>query len=904
MLRRSQIAVLGLLILVSMSVSTLAADDYSSLYPFGKTTGGWYLGGTAGLSGVDSVRGLVDSLFYAKSASVLGAELVADPQRVIYGDDDRRDVYTVTDPHLLRLTQAACAVVSTAEISNNGDGTYTLDLVPWTLQGGLPLCAGERFAAQQRIGFCSGFLVASDLVVSAGHCLSDCNGNAFLFGFQQVDSLTPPPSVVSEDNIYFCSQVVAHALQGDDDYCLVRLDRPVVGREPIPIRRDGLISTGAPLVVVGDPTTLPMKVAAGAEVKDNRPTYPWFQANTDTYGGNSGSMVVNTDTWRIEGILVRGAPDFVFSGGCAASNVVPNSGNPGPGSQFEEISKIGVIADLIPDLVTSTGEVRFDHPAYACDDTVGVELSDLDLAGSTTCVLSIVTSVADSELVTVNEEPAGSGAFIGTIVGTGDAGSRLDGRLQMADGAGVTVFYHDNDDGTGSPADVEASSIADCDAPVISAISVFSVGVTWAKVAFHTDEPAQGRVRWGTSCGDLPHSEVDDVLSSHLITLGPLLPATPYYFDVEAIDGVGNPSLDDNAGACYEFTTLGFREFYTEQFLSGCDLQGKTLAFIPDGSADYYRACVYESADFLEPVEGQTVLALSDDSYERVSVSPASVSLYGRLYSGVYVGSNGFVTFSYGNSDFSETIDEHFASPPRISVFWDDLDPSAGGQVSYRQFPDRFVVTWENVPEHSGSNRVSAQLRLFFDGVIDITYRLVEPMDGIVGLSEGVGTSADFVPSDLSHYAPCQGTMCYLDNDSDSFGAAVDPGHLRLDGLCGAGYSVNNLDCDDNAAFRYPGANDLPDDAIDQNCDGVDATCCSGVVGDVNGLSGERPTISDVATLVDHLFVTGSPIGCKQEADVNQSGGRYPTLNDLTISDVQALVDFLFISGTPLKTCL
>jgi hypothetical protein len=535
---------------------------------------------------------------------------------------------------------------------------------------------------------------------------------------------------------------------------------------------------------------------------------------------------------------------------------------------------------------------------------VGVELRDLDLTGSATYVLSIVTSAADSELVTVSEEPTGSGTFFGTVVGTGDAGSRLDGLLQMVDGEVLTVFYHDNDDGTGSPIDVEASSSADCHLPAISGVSVSGLGVTWAKVAFQTDEPAQGRIRWGTSCGDLPQSEVDDLISSHLITLGPLLPATSYYFIVEATDGAGNFRREDNAGACYEFTTLGSREFYTEQFLTGCDLQGKTLAFIPDGSPDYYRACVYESADFLEPVDGHTVLALGDDSYERVSVSPASVSLYGRLYTGVYVGSNGFVTFSYGTSDFSETLDEHFASPPRISVFWDDLDPSAGGQISYRQFSDRFVVTWENVPERSGSSRVSAQLRLFLDGVIDITYRLVEPMDGIVGLSEGVGTSADFVPSDLSHYAPCQSAMCYVDSDSDSFGAAVDPGHLRLDGLCSTGYSVNNLDCDDNAAFRYPGADDLPDDAIDQNCDGVDATCCSGKVGDVNGVGGDKPSISDIATLVDHLFVTGSPLGCRQEADVNQSGGRYPALKDLTISDVQALVDFLFITHTPLKVCL
>lgn len=61
----------------------------------------------------------------------------------------------------------------------------------------------------------------------------------------------------------------------------------------------------------------------------------------------------------------------------------------------------------------------------------------------------------------------------------------------------------------------------------------------------------------------------------------------------------------------------------------------------------------------------------------------------------------------------------------------------------------------------------------------------------------------------------------YVDSDGDGFGT----GDAML--FCsdpGAGYSLNNDDCDDTDDTIYPGATDIPDDGIDQDCDGEDAT--------------------------------------------------------------------------------
>ena len=59
----------------------------------------------------------------------------------------------------------------------------------------------------------------------------------------------------------------------------------------------------------------------------------------------------------------------------------------------------------------------------------------------------------------------------------------------------------------------------------------------------------------------------------------------------------------------------------------------------------------------------------------------------------------------------------------------------------------------------------------------------------------------------------------YLDFDEDGFGNATD----SIQGCeTPTGYADNKLDCDDEDDSIYPGADEIPDDGIDQDCDGED----------------------------------------------------------------------------------
>jgi hypothetical protein len=266
--------------------------------------------------------------------------------KVIYGTDDRRDVYQVSDPGLLDAYDSTVVLVQSGEITDDGNGTYTLSNVPWTSQDGMPLCMDEPFRGQPNPGFCSGFLVDSDVVATAGHCVTnpmDCEDTYFVFGFQMLDANTPALTVPASD-VYRCAGILDRdqSETNGEDWALIQLDRPVEGHDPLPVRRDGTIGAGQGLVLIGYPVGLPAKIAGGASVRTNSDPI-FFVANTDSYGGNSGSAVLNADTLVVEGILIRGDTDFVADGACTRSNQCPNDGCRG-----EDVTRIARLEDFIP----------------------------------------------------------------------------------------------------------------------------------------------------------------------------------------------------------------------------------------------------------------------------------------------------------------------------------------------------------------------------------------------------------------------------------------------------------------------------------------------------------------------------------------------------------------------------
>ncbi len=141
-----------------------------------------------------------------------------------------------------------------------------------------------------------------------------------------------------------------------------------------------------------------------------------------------------------------------------------------------------------------------------------------------------------------------------------------------------------------------------------------------------------------------------------------------------------------------------------------------------------------------EPDLGTLVLRSDDGSVTRAL--PFSFSFYGNNYNQVFVNNNGNLTFNSVEGDFTETIFEFLNRQPRISAFWDDIEPTssdaATGLYINDQLPGRLVVTWLRQLEFAqvpGPNTI--QVILFSDGRIQYGYQGVASLDAIVGVSPG-----------------------------------------------------------------------------------------------------------------------------------------------------------------------
>lgn len=274
-----------------------------------------------------------------QDAGVIGP--VMNGEKVIYGEDDRQDLFEVQDATMLANAKSTAALVQVSKISSAGDGEFKIATAK--LSDRINLCQAERFKEQNTAAFCSGSLVGPDLILTAGHCARSCGTTAVVFDFA-VKQAGDNPESVNVENLYLCKEVVSYKLEQGfgADYAVLRLDRAVTNRTPLKVRRTGNVQKGDKLYVIGHPSGLPTKVAGGANVReiDHR---PYFVANLDTYGGNSGSAVFNQESGEIEGILVRGETDYVSNGVCMESMRCTNEGCMG-----EHVTKVGLVLSDIP----------------------------------------------------------------------------------------------------------------------------------------------------------------------------------------------------------------------------------------------------------------------------------------------------------------------------------------------------------------------------------------------------------------------------------------------------------------------------------------------------------------------------------------------------------------------------
>jgi len=165
---------------------------------------------------------------------------------------------------------------------------------------------------------------------------------------------------------------------------------------------------------------------------------------------------------------------------------------------------------------------------------------------------------------------------------------------------------------------------------------------------------------------------------------------------------------------------------------------------------------------------GGTELFLGDDDYAVVAL-PFNFQFYNDTFSTVYLGSNGYLSFTdtaplqFSNVPFPSGDPSHTYM---IAPFWDDLTPPSGGHIYVQSFGTYWVAEWLDINHYAGPLVGSFQVILYETGEIVFNYDYLDATGYgyTCGLNLGV---------DTQYYNTYQGLDSLTDNFAIHFTTEV-----------------------------------------------------------------------------------------------------------------------------------
>jgi hypothetical protein len=147
--------------------------------------------------------------------------------------------------------------------------------------------------------------------------------------------------------------------------------------------------------------------------------------------------------------------------------------------------------------------------------------------------------------------------------------------------------------------------------------------------------------------------------------------------------------------------------------------------------------------DWVDIATGGQVSGTGDDAVLGPFALGFDFPFYGRNFNAVRISTNGFLSFtSFDPAPQNVTIPDPFDPNDLLAVFWDDLNPAAGGTIYHLAEPegDRFIVQFDQVVGKETGTPETFQVVLHRDGTILHQYENVAATGSCtVGIENGDG---------------------------------------------------------------------------------------------------------------------------------------------------------------------
>ena len=241
-------------------------------------------------------------------------EISTESSRGVFGQDDRKEVKDAEG--IADFVRATAVMIPKENIVGNKVFGETLRELLTKQFGTSNFDPNVKFLDQPTCAYCTGFLIAPDILVTAGHCFKTLeDAKKYVWVFDYTNELKHNSYIgyveVNPNDVYEVQEILgaefSSTINTNEDYSFLRLKRKSE-RKPYRFRTSGGVSLFNDVTMIGSPTGLPLKVVQNSYVIDTKPK-EWFKNSLDGFPGNSGGPVFNNNGF-IEGIHVRGAAQY------------------------------------------------------------------------------------------------------------------------------------------------------------------------------------------------------------------------------------------------------------------------------------------------------------------------------------------------------------------------------------------------------------------------------------------------------------------------------------------------------------------------------------------------------------------------------------------------------------------
>lgn len=260
---------------------------------------------------------LFGAIFYGSALQAVltlnNIPLLKGPFDSIYGRDDREFITKKSDTKLQELSKSIALIITKDQLNQKRFRTTILAPI---LKESLNMCESVDYLLKPIVSACTGFLVAPNVMATAGHCFQsedDCANKKIIFNVDMTKQSARGYSVSSR-NVFSCSKILMTNYDPTrpdlEDYALIELDRVPRCRLPLKLNLTNKIADNENVFMIGHPFGMPLMLSPKGTITKNTKEFQ-FTTNLDAFEGNSGSPVFNAKTFEVEGILVNGQQDLV-----------------------------------------------------------------------------------------------------------------------------------------------------------------------------------------------------------------------------------------------------------------------------------------------------------------------------------------------------------------------------------------------------------------------------------------------------------------------------------------------------------------------------------------------------------------------------------------------------------------